>query len=419
MKPAMKWRKKAAVWTIAMVGMALAPANFPARAMGYAEAQTAAGNSVVRSIGTVQTVSGNTIKIKTDSGSEILILLESSTRMLRVEPGQKTLSDAKPLALADLQVGDRVLVIGNAAENGKAISASTLIAMKHSAIVQSHQQQRIEWQKNGVGGIVKSIDPATSTITVQTRIGQVNKSVTVHMLLNTVVLRYAPGSIRFSDAKPAKLAQIQPGDQLRARGTFNSDHSQLTAADVVFGSFRNIAGRVMAVDPSEDTVTVMDLLTKSPVVVKVTPQSEQRHLPAQEAQMIAASVKAPAGLAHNAPGAQVPAQAPPGAKPPGVESASGHGSTAKPVNFDQIFDRLPAVTLAALHKGSVVMIVSAEGPAPGALTAIKLVSGVAPILTASPAGNQALMLQSLWSGFGSTGGGGEESAEGTPATPSH
>jgi hypothetical protein len=418
MESEVRWKEKA-VWAVVAAGLTLALGKAPARAMGYAEAQTASGSIAVKSIGTVQAVSGKTIRIKTDSGSQVRIVLQSSTRMLRVEPGQKTLSGAAPLAIGDLQVGDRVLVIGQTAENGKAISAATLIAMKRSAIVTSHEQERNEWQKNGIGGIVKSVDPATNTITVGVSIGGVNKPVTVHTLLNTVVLRYAPGSIQFNDAKPAQFAQIQPGDQLRARGTFNSDRSQLTAAEVVFGSFRNIAGRVTDIDPSGDTVTVMDLLTKRPVVVKVTPESEQRHLPAQEAQTIAASVKAPAPLAQNASGGQAPAQALSSSKPPGLKSASGQGSVEKPVDFNQILGRLPAVTLAVLHKGSVVMIVSAEGPAPGALTAIKLVSGVAPILRAWPAGNQAQMMQSLWSGFGSTGGGAQQSGESGQSTPSH
>ena len=61
-----------------------------------------------------------------------------------------------------------------------------------------------------------------------------------------------------------------------------------------------------------------------------------------------------------------------------------------------MLSRMPAVTLADLHKGDAVMIVSTEGTASGGVTAITLVSGVEPILQAAPNGRQAMML-SPWS----------------------
>jgi hypothetical protein len=48
-----------------------------------------------------------------------------------------------------------------------------------------------------------------------------------------------------------------------------------------------------------------------------------------------------------------------------------------------MFSMLPAVTLPELQKGEAVMIVSTQGTAAG-VTAITLLSGVEPILTAAP-----------------------------------
>lgn len=58
--------------------------------------------------------------------------------------------------------------------------------------------------------------------------------------------------------------------------------------------------------------------------------------------------------------------------------------------------RLPAVAITDLQKGSAVMIVATEGTATTSPTAITLLSGVEPILTAAPKGGQAAMLLSPW-----------------------
>ena len=106
---------------------------------------------------------------------------------------------------------------------------------------------------------------------------------------NTILRRYAPDSVKFDDAKPAPLDQIKQGDQLRARGTKNEDGSEFQADEIVWGTFRNIAGIITSVDSGAHTITLNDLITKKPVVVKVTDQSQVRKIPAQMAQMIASA----------------------------------------------------------------------------------------------------------------------------------
>lgn len=71
-------------------------------------------------------------------------------------------------------------------------------------------------------------------------------------------------------------------------------------------------------------------------------------------------------------------------------------------DFQQLLSRVPAAALADLEKGGAVMIVATEGGASGQVTAITLLVGVEPILTASPREAQALML-SPWSFGGAEG----------------
>jgi hypothetical protein len=77
-------------------------------------------------------------------------------------------------------------------------------------------------------------------------------------------------------------------------------------------------------------------------------------------------------------------------------------------DFQQMLKRMPAVTLADLQKGEAVMVVTTQGSATSQPTAITLLSGVEPILSASPNGNQAAMLLSPWN----LGGGGGDAAAG-------
>jgi hypothetical protein len=75
------------------------------------------------------------------------------------------------------------------------------------------------------------------------------------------------------------------------------------------------------------------------------------------------------------------------------------------MDLSQMVARLPAETLADLKAGEAVMIVASE-PTPGSslVTAITVLSGVEPILTANPTG--AGMTLSPWS-MGAGAGGGE------------
>ena len=270
-----------------------------------------------------------------------------------------------------------------------------------------------------MGGVVSKVDPATGTVTISISGIGGKKEIAVHTTRNTVFRRYAPDSVKFDDAKPSTLAEIRPGDQLRTRGESSPDSLQLTADEVVTGSFRNVAGTVNSADASVGTLSVQDLLSKKPVVVKITPESQLHKLPPEFAQRIAMRLKAMlpgkpgtgAAPATTGTGGQ---SAPPNGTKPGTDmngrvGPGGMNAAGRPAgggDFQQMLNRLPAVTLADLHKGDAVLIVATEGSAAGGATAITLLSGVEPILEAAPS-SQAMML-TPWSLGGAPGGEGTQ-----------
>jgi hypothetical protein len=195
----------------------------------------------------------------------------------------------------------------------------------------------------------------------------------------TRFLRYAPDSVRFSDAQKSSLDQIKTGDQLRARGTRSADGKELAAEEVISGTFRNIAGTITNIDAAAGTITVKDVLAKKTVTVKLTGDSMMRKLPAQMAQRIAFFLKAPEA-----------AQAAAAAGGNGTGPAGGSGGGRAP-DFQQMVSRLPAVTIADLQKEDAVMIVSTPGNGGPQVTAITLLGGVDPIITASPSSAAALL----------------------------
>src|SRR5208337_2425128 len=256
---------------------------------GYA--QTAAPPRTAPVVGTVQSISGNMLTLKTDSGAELKVQLPSEVKVLRVPPGSKDLKEATPIQLSDLLPGDRVLVRGKQGDDASSFVAATIVAMKKSDIAVKQEKDREEWQRHGIGGLVNSVDPAQSSITIKTLTAAGSKDVAIHASQSTILRRYAPGSVNFDEAKVAPITEIKPGDQLRARGTRSADGGEFNADEIVSGSFRNIAGIVVGVNAPAGTLTLNDLTTKKPVELKVTAESQMRKLPQPMAQRIAVRLK--------------------------------------------------------------------------------------------------------------------------------
>src|SRR5258708_114061 len=218
-----------------------------------------------RPVGTIKSISGNFITLTTDAGNDVTVLVEEVTRLVRIAPGQKDLKEAAPIQLQDIQPGDRILVRGKLADDGKSVLAASVIDMKKADIADKQAHEREEWQKHGLGGLVSGIDAATGTISVSLPAVGEKKTVAIHITKDTLLRRYAADSVQFDGAKPAPLDQIKPGDQLRARGARSVDGAELAADEIVSGTFRNIAGTISALDVSAGTITVQDLATKKSI----------------------------------------------------------------------------------------------------------------------------------------------------------
>ena len=398
--------------------------------MSLAAAQNSAAQQAARKIGVIKSINGNTIVLTPDSGADINVTVAAAATFKRIAPGEKNLQNAVVIQLTDLQPGDRIRAAGVLSADGNTLTASSIVAIR-KADVEAHQQQDLQdWQKRGTAGLVTEVDAATGTVTLTVTGFSGTKKIAVHTTPKTIIRRYAPGSIQFSDAKASTFAEIKTGDQLRARGDRNADGTEYVAEEIVGGTFTSISGLIQSVDASAGAISVQDLVTKKTLQLKVGADSQMHQLPAEMAQHMAARLKGGApGAGQNGAAGQSANQA--NATQPGAQARNNGGQNPAPQNsagppqgrswnggagggtarqgapdLQQMLSRTPTVAVADLKKGQAVLVLATETTPTTTGSIITLVSGVEPILQAAPNANSATML-SPWN----LGGGGGEGSE--------
>ena len=196
---------------------------------------------LMRYLGSITAINGDTLTVKTDAGDVHQVQIPSTAVLKRIAPGQTDLTKAEPLDFSSLAVGDRVLVTLDPNATSGTPQAARIIAIKQADVAKKQEAENAAWNQ-GVHGLVKSVDTSAGVIVVTTRIGPITKDVTVNTTSATILKRYAPGSVDFDQAQPAPITAIHPGDQLSARGTKSADGTAIAADGVISGTFRSIPG---------------------------------------------------------------------------------------------------------------------------------------------------------------------------------
>jgi hypothetical protein len=299
------------------------------------------------------------ILTKTDKGETVIVQLDEKTLYLRVPPGEKDLKKATKIALVDIGVGDRIYARGSMSEDQKSIRAASVIIMTKADLAQKHEHDRAEWQRRGITGTITALNPASREIAVSVRSPGGQQNLIVEPAPHVDFRRYAPDSVKFSDAKPSSFAELKVGDHVRVLGEKTPDGARMKPEVVVSGSFRNLAGTVTGINAQADEIKITDLQTRKPLTVRVNTDSTLRRMPPMMAAMIARRIQ---------PAADAPARRP-------------------PVDFQQMLEKMPALSITELTPGDAVIVSSTTGSEPSRVTAITLLAGVEPLLTAAPRGD--------------------------------
>ena len=356
--------------------------------------QPPAARSQVAGSVTAVDAPNNQVTLKTDKGEDVTIGTTEKTLVLHMPPGETDPKKGSKMLLSSLAPGDRVVaIIRQAAPDQKTPQASSLIVRTKADIAELQQKDQDDWKKRGTTGTVTALDAAAKTATI--KVGQ--RTITVQPSEKTEYHRYALDSARFADAKPSNFGEIAVGDQMRVLGDKNEDGTQIKAEKIVSGSFRQIAATVTSVDASTGELKVKDLATKKPLTIRVTSDSAMKKLPEQMAAMLARRYGQAAQAAQGTPGGGQRAGGPGG--PGGRGMGGGRGG-----DVGQMLDSLPPLPLADLKAGDAIMVSTTQGTDPNRVTAITLLAGVEPLLTASPNATRDIMSGWNLGGGGDSGG---------------
>jgi hypothetical protein len=263
------------------------------------------------------------------------------------------------------------------------------------------------------------VDPATKQITISVptsppTAGNPTHPLTISLASNAALMRYAPDSVKFSDASPGSFEDIKVGDQVRALGTKSADGNSFTAEKVVSGTFRNLAATVISVDAPGGTATVKDLATGKPVLVRTNADSKLHRLPPFVAQAIATlnsggaaavgtagrSAESGSERGRGGQGGQAGGQGGWQGGSQGGGQGGGQRGGAGPRDFQQMLDHMPPLSLSELKAEDALIVVSTGGANPSEATAIVLLAGVEPILAARPKGSNQVVLPPWTMGMG-------------------
>lgn len=356
------------------------------------------GASALGTISAIRAESAE-FEIKLDSGGAATAQLSGDTLLQRVAAGEKDLSKAEKIEVADLATGDRVLV--TFLPDSKV--ARRVIVMPANSIAKRNETDRQDWMRRGLSGVVSAKNGNEITLRLRTMAGETHSKVLVHE--KTSFRRYATGSVKYADAKASSIGEVKVGDQLRARGQKSEDGQQVTADEVVFGSFVTKAGEVVSVDAGRSLVTLKETGTGKTLLVAILADSQLKRMPPFGA---GGPGGFPGGPGGNGPGSGGPngSAGPaaggraggPGAGGPGADGsmaqggaprgpggfgagggfAGGPGMGGRPGgpgrDISQMFERLPAIRIDDLKPGETIVVSSTLGAKPEELTAIMLVS---------------------------------------------
>ena len=351
--------------------------------IAYRCSATAVKPSVIP--GEVVSISETKIVVKSKDAT-VDAILSAKTEYKRVLPENPSFTAATASTFSEIGVGDKVVVTGILSDDKKSLPARTIYLMTKSDISQKHAKEAEEWKTRGIAGKVTAVNPTTNQISVEIRGMMGSSTLVLTPKEKASFRRYAPDSIKFSEAKESSLSEVNKGDMLRALGDKSSDGTSFAAEEVVTGAFQTIAGTVKTIDADNNEVVITDLQTKKDVTVMLNGAVLLKRFPADQAERMAGMQMAGGGGDGPRPAGQGRPESPgpptagqgqtPGGGRPGFGMRGGGGGG----NIDEMLDRFPNITAADLKAGDMIAVSSAKTGPSDKIKAIKFLAGVEPFL---------------------------------------
>jgi len=334
-------------------------------------------------IGTVEKVdaSGKILAIKPDKAAEASVTFDDKTQFLRLPAGETDAKKATRAAASDVSVGDRVIARLRAGEEGQ--PAVFLYFTKQNDLALRKEKTLEEWQKDGVTGLVKTVDAAAKQIAISVRGAGPPRDVTLDVGGTVEYQRYSPDSGKYEPGSPAS---IQAGDQVRVLGQKNADQTAIKVEAIMSGLFKTLPVQIKSIDAATGQILAIDLASKRPITINIKPDTSMKKLDDATALQMARRLNPTFQGGGRGAGGREEAAAPPegGAAPGGGQGRGGGRGGGRNFDIGKVIEQQPAITLADLKPGEPVVVVGAAADDMSRMRAMTLVAGVDPILRAAP-----------------------------------
>lgn len=324
--------------------------------------------------GEVTNIATDKIGLQTADGAREFALSEK-TVYKRVPPeNPKTQVES---SFSEIGVGDKVVVSVIIGSDQKAQPVRTVYLMSKSDISQKQSKELDQW-KRGVSGRITAINPQTKEITITIPALTGAKTVVLTPKDSAAFFRFAENSVNFNDARKGSFSEIAVDDQIQAAGEKSVDDLTFKADKILTGAFQQYTGAVIATNVEKGEVTINDIKTKKPVTITVGKSTVlMKQFPADIAQRMAMSQQ----MAANGGGNMIRPQQ--GANPqvnPNQQQNPNQmqGGGGNRGNINEMLERFPNITVADLKVGEIIGVLSSKTTNQEHITAIKLLSGIAP-----------------------------------------
>ena len=217
--------------------------------------------------GDVTSIETGKIVLQTKDGP-LDVTLSDKTEFMRVPPENPVLKAAVASTLSEIGVGDKIVVSGIFPEDKKTLPALSVYLMTKSDLAQRQAKESEKWTTKGISGRVASVDQITRQIKIEVRGLANTTTVVLTPKEGAKILRYAPNSVKFSEAKTGPINEIQAGDMLRALGDRSPDGASFAAEEIVTGAFRTVAGTVKTIDVAKNEIVITDAQSKKDITVQ-------------------------------------------------------------------------------------------------------------------------------------------------------
>lgn len=341
--------------------------------------------------GEVKSISEGKLTVQTKDG-EIDVILSASTTFKKIPPGPVSLKNAVESSLAEISVGDKIMVTGLVAADKKTMPGKGVYLMTKADMAQRHTLEAEQWRTRGIAGKVTSVNPQTNQIGIEVRSMGASTSVLLAPKGDAEIKRYTANSVEYSEATKSTIADIKPGDMIRALGDRSPEGNVFTAEKIVTGAFQTVAGAIKAIDVEKKEVVITDFQTKKDIAVSISSFTTLKKFPEEMAQRMAAMQGGGGGPQGPGAGPRPAGPMPPGARPQGGGQGNGAGPGPGPGRgpgarggIDDMFERFPSIAIADLKIGDTIAVSSTKTGDPDNITAIKLVSGVEDFIKAAQA----------------------------------